>query len=263
MKKQVWLALVVYYSVAFLVSNFFRFDVLGLKTTTSSASLWLSAFTGGNGQNTYFWFSFLLEGSGPLLGAWLGYKLAGDSVRKTITLSGKRWSYSLLFLLPVFVLWPLLGISNSLGIQPNLFGFLITVFLFTYCIGEEAGWRGFMYDALKVLPRWKMIGIMTVLWYAWHVTFLQTPFDLIREIILFGVLLVGSIGISKVVDQTKSIAVAAVFHMLINLTSGFNSFKVGSQFSLISFGVIIPVWIVLFIFQKPIEKYLAKMNWKL
>jgi membrane protease YdiL (CAAX protease family) len=85
-----------------------------------------------------------------------------------------------------------------------------------YCICEEFGWRGYLQDELKPLKEWQRVLLIGFLWYLWHLSFINNQ-DILSNVKFLGWMILGSWGIGKVIDSTKSILAATSFHMIINL----------------------------------------------
>lgn len=199
------------YAIAVGLSNIFRFQLFGLDSFYEDLPLWGKLL------------SSPLQSSGTLLGSLIAlYFLQKE--RKTLhSLWGSsiKWS-AMMALIPlaVFGIW---GVENKEGYNPHLIGLLMGLSFLTYCMFEEYAWRGYLEDELRNMPEGKRIILIAVLWYVWHLSFLY-DYDISSNLIFFGLLLLGSWGMGKIIHSTKSILAASCFHMLYNiwmLRSGF------------------------------------------
>ena len=90
-----------------------------------------------------------------------------------------------------------------------------------YGFGEELGWRGFLQDALRLLPQVRRYLAIGVLWGAWHLTtFASGSLSevVMRMAFMSALWILGSWGIGTAVDVTRSVAVATVLHLTFNFT---------------------------------------------
>jgi uncharacterized protein len=71
-------------------------------------------------------------------------------------------------------------------------------------------------EELKGTRAWLRILIISLLWYVWHLSFIGNP-DFLGNLKFFCFLTLGSWGIGKIIQLTKSIFAAACFHMIINI----------------------------------------------
>jgi membrane protease YdiL (CAAX protease family) len=129
-----------------------------------------------------------------------------------------------------------------------------------YCYFEEIGWRGYLHDELGNLKEWKRILITGFLWYLWHLSFIHET-GILNNLIFLGILTLGSWGLAKVVEHSKSVLAAAGFHMLINVVMMNSVIRDGlsSSEKLIFLGISLPLFVfILIIWQKnnkrPLEK---------
>ncbi|WP_431978688.1 CPBP family glutamic-type intramembrane protease [Salinibacter sp.] len=85
------------------------------------------------------------------------------------------------------------------------------------CVLEEVGWRGYLQNALDSLPDWQRFGLVGLLWYGWHLSFLSPTTTIGRESMFLAVMVLGSLGLGKVAADTRSALVVAGFHLVVNV----------------------------------------------
>lgn len=160
-----------------------------------------------DGIDNYF-LKIILRGTGPAIGAIITF--LAFKIKPVMTFGGhfkKIWALALLFWgLPIVMI----TISSYVINEPLPYGFILAVLL--YGLFEEIGWRGFLHQALKPLPKIASILVVSVLWFVWHLNFELS----IANLVFFGILVLGSWGIGKVADKTCSFLVVASFHSLNN-----------------------------------------------
>ncbi|ROH97856.1 CPBP family intramembrane glutamic endopeptidase [Chryseobacterium daecheongense] len=184
----------------------------------------------------------LLRGIGPAIGAFVSVKLFNIPLR--ISLKG---NYRNLFL-PLFVFWifPVVLIGTVSYIQQGQFPFVLLFTVLVYGLLEEIGWRGFLQEQLKDLPKLQSITMIAVLWFIWHLNFEFTR----SNMIFLGVLFLGSWGIGKVYSKTYSLLAVAGFHSLNNF------FRHGlHQTELILIVILLAIWIGFIIRYDSYKKY--------
>lgn len=205
MSKISILRIFIFYSIAIIVSNLFRFDVFELTRQLSSLPAWLSV-----GIRT------ILEGSGIFIGALIGVALLKKERTRSITFLGLLKGKNALMVLIGVAALTIVGVTNEYELNKHAYGFIAVVVTFLYCIMEEYGWRGYLQEelaALKPLTKYVIIG---VLWYIWHLTFLKDV-SIQDNLFFLGMMIFGSWGIGQVADTTKSIVASACFHLIVQI----------------------------------------------
>lgn len=198
--------ILLFYAIAIGVSNLFRFDVFDLNAR-------LGAWSGFG----YVIARNLLEGSGVFLGALLGLYLLKRARPLTISFWGtSRKSVLLMALVPV-VLITMIGLRNKFGVNEHLFGAVATLAVLVYCVMEECGWRGYLQQELSGLQQLTKYLVIAVLWYLWHLPFLENP-SVLANVLFLGTLVLGSWGIGQVAVLTRSIGASACVHFVVNIT---------------------------------------------
>ncbi|WP_312765778.1 CPBP family intramembrane glutamic endopeptidase [Epilithonimonas sp.] len=216
-------SIIVFYAIAIL----FRF--LAVKTN-------LFDFT----NNEFI--KILLRGIGPAIGALVSVKLFNIPLKLSL-----KGNYQNIFLsLLVFWIIPVVLIGTVSYIQQGHFPFVLLFTVLIYGLLEEIGWRGFLQEQLKDLPKLQSIIIIAVLWFIWHLNFEFTT----SNMIFFGILLLGTWGIGKVYNKTYSLLAVAGFHSLNNF------FRNGLHHTeLILIAVLLIIWIgFIIIYERNIKK---------
>ena len=163
-------------------------------------------------------FKRLLGALGVLIGAVVVERL--HPTQKEITIGGTVPSYSLLMISLPVLLFTLIGVPNSENVEPHLFGLVIGLQALLWVFLEEYGWRGYLQNELSDSPPMRKYLIIGVLWFCWHLWFLnykvlEDPVSFLTNMVVGLVIIVGaSWGIGAVADRTKSVLAGACFHML-------------------------------------------------
>lgn len=177
----------------------------------------------------------IITAIGPTIGVLVAVKIF--NLKFPMSLKG---NYKKL-LIPFLLFWalPLIIITTKAYFLKGNFA-LTTVFaILVYGLLEEIGWRGFLYEQLKPLPKFVNILIVAVLWFIWHLNFELS----LSNLIFFLILLLGSWGIALVADKTKSLLAVASFHSLNNFYSEWNSIN------LLIIGTLVLIWILALVYH--------------
>lgn len=243
MKKRALYRVIVFYVIAVIVSNVFRFDLFNLQGVIDKLPIWAMLFYGP------------LQAVGVLLGALIVLHFMQMESKLDFSFFGasKKWSL-ILSAIPVILL-VILGVNNNHQVNIHYYALIAGFSTLFYCYFEEIGWRGYLEQELKNVSELKRILIIAILWYFWHLLFLRNT-DFVQNLIFFGWLLLGSWGLGKIVKLTKSIIATASFHMLINilLFNGFIKNGLNSTNKIIVLGMLIPIWIFVIIKFKKDKK---------
>ncbi|KAF2336693.1 CPBP family intramembrane glutamic endopeptidase [Flavobacterium nitrogenifigens] len=150
----------------------------------------------------------LLRGAGPALGAFAAIKIF--SLHNPMSLKGIYKNA----IVPFAVYWilPAVLIAGVYYLTIGKFPILLMFTVLAYGLLEEIGWRGFLQEQLKSLPKFTSILIITVLWFAWHLNLEITP----NNMIFLGIIFFGTWGIGKVYSSTGSLLAVAGVHSLNN-----------------------------------------------
>lgn len=182
-------AIIVYYVIAIICRY------VAVKTTLLSGI-----------ENPYL--EILLRGVGPALGALTAIKIF--SLHNPMSLKGIYKNA----IVPFAVYWilPAVLIAGVYYFVMGKFPILLMFTVLVYGLLEEIGWRGFLQEQLKSLPKFTSILIIAILWFAWHLNFETTP----SNMIFFGIIFFGTWGIGKVYSSTGSLLAVAGVHSLNN-----------------------------------------------
>ena len=196
-----------------------------------------------------FWITLFfspMEAIGVLIGSLLTIYLLKKVQPVEISMFGTSVKWSIIMSIIPLVLMAVIGINNTKDVNAHFYGLLASISTFIYCYFEEIGWRGYLEEELKGFSSWKKIVIIAVLWYVWHLSFLQNH-DIVANLKFFSWLLLGSWGIGKVVELTKSIFAATCFHMIINIVmfNGYIKDGIEGNEKMIILGVSILSWILI------------------
>jgi len=234
MNKLAFTRILIFYSIAIVISNIFRFDVFQLEQFFEELPTWVMVVYGP------------LQAVGILLGTLIAFRLLEKQTGPEISIFGTSRKWSIIMAVIPVILLLVLGVNNKQGENVHYFGFIAGLSTFIYCFSEEIGWRGYLEEELKNLSELKRVLIISGLWYFWHLSFLSNP-NLIDNVFFFGWLLFGSWGLGKVVQLTKSVFAAAYFHMVINIVlfNGIVKNGLGQTDKVIVLVVLIPIWILI------------------
>lgn len=138
-----------------------------------------------------------------------------------------------------------LSLLGQVDFLPNLGLGALFLWLLTYGIGEEAGWRGF---ALPRLQKKRSALFATfILWVFWALWHLPAFFYLYDPTIVIGFLLgvlAGAVVFTWLYNSTGgSILMVTLFHGVFNFTTGCTACKAGMISAIIS--TLIMVWAVI------------------
>lgn len=247
MKGMKLIRLIVFYLIAIIVSNIFRFDIFHFQAIIDGLPTWAMILYSP------------IQAIGVLAGALIVLRMLKKEGKPEISLFGTSVKWSLIMSAFPVALLLILGVNNNQGDNKHYFGLVAGFSTLIYCVFEEIGWRGYLEQELKNNREFKRILIIACLWYFWHLSFLK-DFDLIHEAMFFGWLLLGSWGLGKIVHLTKSVMAAACFHMVINIVlfNGFIKDGLDSFSKIIILGILIPIWILIIILWKK-ERSIAKI----
>ncbi len=230
-----WKRVVVFFIIATLISNIFRFDIFEFKSELEKLPSWIFIFT-----------TFLLEGSGVLIGALIIIPFLKKERKTEISLFGTSKSKSIIMAIIPIIILTIIGVTNDFGMENHFYGFVAASGTFLYCIMEEYGWRGYLQEELKILKPWGKYLIIGFIWYLWHLTFL-TKASVGNNLFFLGMMVLGSWGIGQVAESTKSIIASACFHMIIQIMMLNALIKNGIDGTekIVILGVSVAIWFVI------------------
>ena len=230
-----WIRVIIFFTVATLISNIFRFDIFEFKTELEKLPSWIFIFT-----------TVLLEGSGVIIGALIIIPFLKKERKTEMSLFGTSKSKSIIMaIIPILIL-TIIGVTNDFGMEYHIYGLVAGSGTFLYCIMEEYGWRGYLQEELKILKPWKKYLIIGFIWYLWHLTFL-TKASVGDNLFFLGMMVLGSWGIGQVAESTKSIIASACFHMIIQIMM-FNALiknGIDGTEKIVILGVSVAIWFVI------------------
>lgn len=164
---------------------------------------------------------------GPGLAALVCLRLFAGSHRRTVSFTGGRtWRALAFYFVPVVAL-AVAGIQMGAEGAPrvHMLVLLIGVVGLVNVLGEELGWRGFLQDALRPLPRLSRYVLIGLLWTAWHFTNLYAHregaelYGYLAWYIPLTIALSALIG--EATDRSRAMLVAVTLHAWLNLTQEF------------------------------------------
>ncbi len=160
-------------------------------------------------------------GLGPVLAALITCFLF-PSISPKLSLLGTNRGRTVLFVLAPLVLGTVTGVVNKADQNPHLYGGLVVVSSVLYGLAEETGWRGFLDQALQLLPTFWRVLIVGTLWFGWHFTFLpdvsgiagpNTP----SAGVVWLIMVVASWGLGSAMNTTRSVLMMGTLHESMNL----------------------------------------------
>ncbi|MCB0537727.1 MAG: CPBP family intramembrane metalloprotease [Bacteroidetes bacterium] len=200
-----WKRVILFFVIATLISNIFRFDIFEIKTSLEKLPTWL-----------FILISVLLEGSGVIIGALIALNLLRKNKETQINLFGTSKRKSLMMVaIPIIVL-TIIGVDNEYSLNPHLYGLFAIIGTLIYCLMEEIGWRGYLQEELRELNSWQKYSFIGLVWYIWHLSFL-TNATIGENLFFLAMMIFGSWGIGQVAESTKSIFASACFHLIIQI----------------------------------------------
>lgn len=204
MNKKSIQRIMLFYLIGIFLSNVFRFDLFHIRESTDTLNILLVSLIAPLGA------------IGLLLGALISLHLLKKERVTQYSLFGTSKKWSLIMISIPIILLVVTGVENSNNENIHYYGLMGGIGTLLYCICEEFGWRGYLQDELKPLKEWQRVLLIGFLWYLWHLSFINNQ-DILSNVKFLGWMILGSWGIGKVIDSTKSILAATSFHMIINL----------------------------------------------
>ena len=148
--------------------------------------------------------------------------------------------------------WSDLVALGQIDYLPNLGGGALLLWILTFGLGEETGWRGY---ALPRLQRGRSALsatlILWALWALWHLPMFFYSYDTAIVAGFSAGLLAGAITLTWLYNSTGgSILMVAVWHGAFNFTTGCTSCKTGVTAAILS--TLVMVWaVVVMVWYKP------------
>ena len=200
-----WRRIGVFMLIATVLSNLFRFDLLGHQAMLTALPGWLAVLL-----------SVIAEGAGILIAALIARHYLGKMRPLPMRLFGNLPWIPLTMSAIALVLLSVVGVNNSYGMDPHGYGLVAAGGTLLYCVMEEYGWRGYLQTELGALTNGLKYVVVGFCWYLWHLTFL-TGASLGDNLFFLGMMILGSWGIGQVAEATKSILACACFHLIIQI----------------------------------------------
>jgi uncharacterized protein len=166
-------------------------------------------------EGTIFYKSYFLPAGLATLFVGLLALRFDKTVIKEVTFLGPGRIKNIIISLVPMVVFTISGLQNDINLNPNLFGFIISLTFLIYAFTEEIFWRGYLINALRPLGRLKNYVLLGLLWWIWHIPFGNN----IEPIGLFIMIVGGSLLIAKFVEATKSFLTTAGIHSIMNIGS--------------------------------------------
>ena len=200
-----WKRILIFFIIATIISNIFRFNIFDHKSQLEQLPNWISILT-----------IVLLEGSGIIISALIAIRLLKKERQTEMTLFGTSKSKSLIMIIIPIIILTIIGVGNEYEIDSHLYGLIAVIGTILYCIMEEYGWRGYLQEELKTLKPWQKNLIIGFIWYLWHLNFI-TDTSISGNLFFLSMMIFGSWGIGQVAESTKSILASACFHLIIQI----------------------------------------------
>lgn len=159
---------------------------------------------------------------GPGIAALACLRLFRASHRRTVTVSGGHWGRTLAFhFLPMLALAAVGVHLPEMGGRVHAFVAVLALISLVNVLGEELGWRGFLQDALRPLPRPGRYVLIGLLWAGWHFTNLfahRSGPELWTYLAWYLPLTIAlSALIGEAADRARAVLVAVALHTWLNL----------------------------------------------
>lgn len=155
----------------------------------------------------------LLVSFGPVLGALVAGLVRPEREGPARFFGRDRLWASLGLGAPILLL-ALVG-ARRFHLDPHLDAAAMMASLVLGCIGEELGWREWLFNALAGLPLWGSALVTWALWLLWHLSFLRVAEERLGAPYNLGftlALLAMSFALAALMRHTGSSALAAAWH---------------------------------------------------
>jgi len=164
---------------------------------------------------------------GPGIAALLCLRMfRGSHQRRIVVFGSSRWRSLVFYFVPVFALAAVGVKSGELGQgTAHALVLLIGVIGLVNVLGEELGWRGFLQDALRPLPRTARYVLIGLMWTGWHFTNLFAHREGAALWTYLAWYVPSTIALSIVIgeasDRSRAVLVAVTLHAWMNLVLEF------------------------------------------
>lgn len=224
-----WKEVIVFYTVAVLVSAPFRLGLIDLDKS------WPLPY----GLSIFY---HVLRGIGPAAGFAVMYFFFKSPGSRRFSFFGFNTTYSILAASVIPLGLVVIGVKSQESPNPHYQGLITGLMLVLYSLGEEYGWRGYLQQALEPLKPIYRIILIATLWYLWHLNFLLPGGSVQMHLIHFLSLVLGSWGLLKISQSTYSVLFTSAVHLSFNIVS---DVKADLNGKLIVLGIAVLIWIVL------------------
>lgn len=160
---------------------------------------------------------------GPGIAALICFRLFRKSHKRTITFAGTQKLRALAFYFLPMIALAIVGVSSpemGPGIV-HLFVLLIAVIGLINIMGEELGWRGFLQDALRRLPKPSRYVLIGLVWTGWHFTNLFAHREGVELLTYLAWYIPLTIALSALIgeagDRSRALLVAVTLHAWVNI----------------------------------------------
>ena len=160
---------------------------------------------------------------GPGIAALVCFRLFARTHRRTATFAGGQRLRALAFyFVPMLALAAAgLQMPEAGGARVHALVLLIAVVGLVNILGEELGWRGFLQDALRPLPRASRYALIGLMWVAWHFTnvFAHREGAELATYLAWYVPMTIALAaiIGEATDRSRAVLVAVTLHSWLNL----------------------------------------------
>ncbi|MFO7938152.1 MAG: CPBP family intramembrane glutamic endopeptidase [Bacteroidales bacterium] len=229
------LRIALFFVSATLLSALFRYRIITISMLSDRIPTWIDELG-----------TALLTGVGVWVAAIVARKWLRQQSKTQISLLGDEPLLSILMSLLPILLLTIIGVQNPYSVPIHLWGFTAITATLLYCVLEEYGWRGYLQEELKFLKPWIRYSLIGLIWYIWHLSFLEDP-SALSVLTGLGMLILASWGIGQLALLTHSILVVACFHLLIQIMF-FNAFfreLLTGRDKLIIFTILLVGWLIL------------------
>jgi len=175
---------------------------------------------------------------GPGIAALICFRLFGKTHHRSNTVLGQTRLRSLAFYFLPMIALALAGIRMP-EMGPGVVHAMvmaIAVVGFINILGEELGWRGFLQDALRPLPKhWRYI-LIGLIWAGWHFTNLFANREGSDLWIYLAWYVPMTMALSAIIgeasDRSRAVIVAVTLHSWLDILWEFSGLETGIVFAL-------------------------------
>jgi membrane protease YdiL (CAAX protease family) len=169
---------------------------------------------------------------GPGLAALACMALFRRHHTPTITVWGGQRLRSLAFYAVPLLALAAVGVPGQGGERMHAFVALLGVIGFINVLGEELGWRGYLQDVLRPVPRvWRYLTV-GLLWITWHFTNVfahREGAELLGYLAWYAPVTIAlSAVLGECTERSRALAVAVTLHAWMNISMEFGDVRVWS-----------------------------------